>query len=150
MTTEVTGRPLPQEAAFLQGPGQHTTLRLATWRVLFLQVVEISSLTEHLLTECDQKDGFGRCYRCSEAVSKEELPRHVKTRDCNRECPRTSRPQTVSSPGAQLQGWGSGPTSASATGALSTTHRSNQKSLSHSNSFSRQIREVGKPVSSVP
>ncbi|XP_010811703.1 centrosomal protein of 104 kDa isoform X3 [Bos indicus] len=47
------------------------------------QVVEISSLTEHLLTECDQKDGFGRCYRCSEAVSKEELPRHVKTRDCN-------------------------------------------------------------------
>ncbi|XP_040120128.1 centrosomal protein of 104 kDa isoform X4 [Oryx dammah] len=47
------------------------------------QVVEISSLTEHLLTECDRKDGFGRCYRCSEAVSKEELPRHVKTRDCN-------------------------------------------------------------------
>ncbi|KAM9706718.1 centrosomal protein of 104 kDa isoform 4-T4 [Dama dama] len=47
------------------------------------QVVEISSLTEHLLTECDQKDGFGRCYRCSEAISKEELPRHVKTRDCN-------------------------------------------------------------------
>nr|XP_020731793.1 centrosomal protein of 104 kDa isoform X4 [Odocoileus virginianus texanus] len=47
------------------------------------QVVEISSLTEHLLTECDRKDSFGRCYRCSEAISKEELPRHVKTRDCN-------------------------------------------------------------------
>lgn len=150
MTTEVTGRRLPQEAALSQGPGQHTTLRLATWHVLFLQVVEISSLTEHLLTECDQKHGFGRCYRCSEAVSKEELPRHVKTRDCNRECPQTSRPQTVSSPGAQLQGWRSGPTSASATGALSTTRRSNQKSLFRSNSFSRQIREVGKPVSSVP
>lgn len=47
------------------------------------QVVEISSLTEHLLTECDRKDGFGRCYRCSEAVLKEELPRHIKTKECN-------------------------------------------------------------------
>ncbi|XP_063487237.1 centrosomal protein of 104 kDa isoform X7 [Symphalangus syndactylus] len=47
------------------------------------QVVEISSLTEHLLVECDQKDGFGKCYRCSEAVFKEELPRHIKNKDCN-------------------------------------------------------------------
>ncbi|XP_016808325.2 centrosomal protein of 104 kDa isoform X3 [Pan troglodytes] len=47
------------------------------------QVVEISSLTEHLLTECDEKDGFGKCYRCSEAVFKEELPRHIKHKDCN-------------------------------------------------------------------
>ncbi|XP_057606570.1 centrosomal protein of 104 kDa isoform X2 [Hippopotamus amphibius kiboko] len=47
------------------------------------QVVEVSSLTEHLLTECDRKDGFGKCYRCSEAVLKEELPRHIKTRGCN-------------------------------------------------------------------
>ncbi|XP_032158667.1 centrosomal protein of 104 kDa isoform X2 [Mustela erminea] len=47
------------------------------------QVVEISSLTEHLLTECDRKDGFGKCYRCSEAVLKEELPRHIKTKECN-------------------------------------------------------------------
>ncbi|XP_018865866.4 centrosomal protein of 104 kDa isoform X3 [Gorilla gorilla gorilla] len=47
------------------------------------QVVEISSLTEHLLTECDKKDGFGKCYRCSEAVFKEELPRHIKNKDCN-------------------------------------------------------------------
>ncbi|XP_047291114.1 centrosomal protein of 104 kDa isoform X4 [Homo sapiens] len=47
------------------------------------QVVEISSLTEHLLTECDKKDGFGKCYRCSEAVFKEELPRHIKHKDCN-------------------------------------------------------------------
>nr|XP_023407901.1 centrosomal protein of 104 kDa isoform X3 [Loxodonta africana] len=47
------------------------------------QVVEIASLTEHLLTECDRKDGFGKCYRCSEAVLKEELPRHIKTKDCN-------------------------------------------------------------------
>ncbi|XP_023070960.1 centrosomal protein of 104 kDa isoform X8 [Piliocolobus tephrosceles] len=47
------------------------------------QVVEISSLTEHLLTECDKKDGFGKCYRCSEAVFKEELPRHIKNKECN-------------------------------------------------------------------
>uniref|UniRef100_A0A452U305 Centrosomal protein of 104 kDa n=1 Tax=Ursus maritimus TaxID=29073 RepID=A0A452U305_URSMA len=47
------------------------------------QVVEISSLTDHLLTECDRRDGFGKCYRCSEAVLKEELPRHIKTKECN-------------------------------------------------------------------
>lgn len=47
------------------------------------QVVEIASLTDHLLTECDKRDGFGRCYRCSEAVPKEELPRHVKSKDCH-------------------------------------------------------------------
>uniref|UniRef100_A0A8C3YME0 Centrosomal protein of 104 kDa n=1 Tax=Catagonus wagneri TaxID=51154 RepID=A0A8C3YME0_9CETA len=47
------------------------------------QVVEVASLTEHLLTECDRKDGFGRCDRCSEAVLKEELPRHTKTKGCN-------------------------------------------------------------------
>ncbi|XP_023555192.1 centrosomal protein of 104 kDa isoform X2 [Octodon degus] len=46
------------------------------------QVVEIASLTEHLLTECDSKDAFGKCYRCSEAVPKEELPRHIKAKAC--------------------------------------------------------------------
>nr|XP_048681405.1 centrosomal protein of 104 kDa isoform X3 [Caretta caretta]XP_048681407.1 centrosomal protein of 104 kDa isoform X3 [Caretta caretta] len=47
------------------------------------QVVEIASLTEHLLTECDKKDGFGKCQRCSEAILKEELPKHVKGKTCN-------------------------------------------------------------------
>lgn len=47
------------------------------------QVVEIASLTEHLLTECDSKDTFGKCYRCSEAVPKEELPQHIKAKACN-------------------------------------------------------------------
>lgn len=47
------------------------------------QVVEVSSLTEHLLTECDRKDAFGKCYRCCEAVAKEELPRHIQAKDCN-------------------------------------------------------------------
>lgn len=47
------------------------------------QVVEIASLTEHLLTECDRKDGFGQCFRCSEAVLKDELPSHVRAKDCS-------------------------------------------------------------------
>lgn len=40
------------------------------------------------------------------AVSKEELPRHVSDRDCNRECPQTLRPQTGPSraPAAGLAG----------------------------------------------
>ncbi|XP_045714725.1 centrosomal protein of 104 kDa isoform X3 [Phyllostomus hastatus] len=47
------------------------------------QVVEICGLTEHLLTECDRRDAFGRCFRCSEAVLKGELPGHLRTRDCH-------------------------------------------------------------------
>ncbi|KAM8927237.1 centrosomal protein of 104 kDa [Pelodytes ibericus] len=47
------------------------------------QVVEIASLTDHLLTECDQKDSFGRCQRCSEAIAKEQLMEHVKAKTCN-------------------------------------------------------------------
>ncbi|KAB0393262.1 hypothetical protein E2I00_016151, partial [Balaenoptera physalus] len=61
------------------------------------QVVEICSLTEHLLTECDKKDGFGECYRCSEAVLKEELPRHIKTRECNRKGPAATKSGTSGS-----------------------------------------------------
>ncbi|XP_078498758.1 centrosomal protein of 104 kDa [Lissotriton helveticus] len=47
------------------------------------QVVEIASLTDHLLTECDGKDGFGKCPRCTEAVAKEELSEHIKAKTCN-------------------------------------------------------------------
>uniref|UniRef100_A0A8C3LEN9 Centrosomal protein of 104 kDa n=1 Tax=Chrysolophus pictus TaxID=9089 RepID=A0A8C3LEN9_CHRPC len=47
------------------------------------QVVEIASLTEHLLTECDKKDSFGKCQRCSEAFPKDELPKHIKSKTCN-------------------------------------------------------------------
>ncbi|XP_067166980.1 centrosomal protein of 104 kDa isoform X1 [Apteryx mantelli] len=47
------------------------------------QVVEIASLTEHLLTECDKKDSFGKCQRCSEALPKDELPKHIKSKTCN-------------------------------------------------------------------
>uniref|UniRef100_H0V6D7 Centrosomal protein of 104 kDa n=1 Tax=Cavia porcellus TaxID=10141 RepID=H0V6D7_CAVPO len=47
------------------------------------QVVEIASLTEHLLTECDSRDTFRRCYRCREAIPKEELPRHIQAKACS-------------------------------------------------------------------
>ncbi|NXH44838.1 CE104 protein, partial [Dicaeum eximium] len=47
------------------------------------QVLEICSLTEHLLTDCDKRDSFGKCPRCREAVPRDELPRHIKSRICN-------------------------------------------------------------------
>ncbi|KAM3922310.1 centrosomal protein of 104 kDa [Leptodactylus fuscus] len=47
------------------------------------QVVEIASLTDHLLTECDHKDMFGKCQRCTEAISKDHLLEHVKAKTCN-------------------------------------------------------------------
>ncbi|NXS58955.1 CE104 protein, partial [Brachypteracias leptosomus] len=46
------------------------------------QVVEIASLTEHLLSSCEQKDSFGKCPRCGEAIPKEELPKHTKSKTC--------------------------------------------------------------------
>ncbi|XP_069775157.1 centrosomal protein of 104 kDa isoform X2 [Narcine bancroftii] len=47
------------------------------------QVVEIASLTEHSLTECDKKDSFGKCPRCGEAIAKEDLQEHQKIKSCN-------------------------------------------------------------------
>ncbi|KFR13167.1 Centrosomal protein of 104 kDa [Opisthocomus hoazin] len=54
------------------------------------QVVEIASLTEHLLTDCDKKDSFGKCQRCSEALPKDELPKHTKSKTCN-----SAKPENV-------------------------------------------------------
>ncbi|XP_037334389.2 centrosomal protein of 104 kDa isoform X1 [Pungitius pungitius] len=47
------------------------------------QVVEIASLTEHLLGECDSRSMFSQCPRCSEAVASEDLSRHVQGPGCN-------------------------------------------------------------------
>uniref|UniRef100_A0AAQ4QJ10 Centrosomal protein of 104 kDa n=1 Tax=Gasterosteus aculeatus aculeatus TaxID=481459 RepID=A0AAQ4QJ10_GASAC len=47
------------------------------------QVVEIASLTEHLLGECDSRSMFSQCPRCSEAVASEDLTRHVQGPACN-------------------------------------------------------------------
>ncbi|NXM81163.1 CE104 protein, partial [Oenanthe oenanthe] len=54
------------------------------------QMLEIASLTEHLLTDCDKKDSFGKCPRCKEAVLKDELPRHIKSKICN-----SAKPENV-------------------------------------------------------
>ncbi|XP_071431533.1 centrosomal protein of 104 kDa isoform X1 [Pithys albifrons albifrons] len=56
------------------------------------QMVEISSLTKHLLTDCDKRDSFGKCQRCSEALPKDELPKHIKSRICN-----PAKPENVAS-----------------------------------------------------
>ncbi|NXU44293.1 CE104 protein, partial [Drymodes brunneopygia] len=47
------------------------------------QMLEICSLTEHLLTDCDKRDSFGKCPRCREAVPRDVLPKHIKSRMCN-------------------------------------------------------------------
>ncbi|XP_074537277.1 centrosomal protein of 104 kDa isoform X2 [Halichoeres trimaculatus] len=47
------------------------------------QVVEIASLTEHLLGECETRSKFSQCPRCSEAVATEDLTRHVQGPACN-------------------------------------------------------------------
>lgn len=47
------------------------------------QVVEVSGLTEHLLTECEAKGNYSRCHRCTEAVLTPELDDHLKSPNCN-------------------------------------------------------------------
>ncbi|CAG9766448.1 unnamed protein product [Ceutorhynchus assimilis] len=45
------------------------------------QVVEVATLTEHLLMECEQTDRFMQCTQCTEAVNKEKY--HVEhLREC--------------------------------------------------------------------
>ncbi|KAF3860141.1 hypothetical protein F7725_000396 [Dissostichus mawsoni] len=61
-------------------------------------VVEIASLTEHLLGECESRSRFSQCPRCSEAVAPEDLTRHVQGPACNGEFSPPSRvkaPTTV-------------------------------------------------------
>uniref|UniRef100_A0A8C6NQR5 Centrosomal protein of 104 kDa n=1 Tax=Nothobranchius furzeri TaxID=105023 RepID=A0A8C6NQR5_NOTFU len=48
------------------------------------QVVEIASLTEHLLSECKNRSRFSQCPRCSEAVPTEGLTAHAQGPSCNR------------------------------------------------------------------
>uniref|UniRef100_A0A668AVZ9 Centrosomal protein of 104 kDa n=1 Tax=Myripristis murdjan TaxID=586833 RepID=A0A668AVZ9_9TELE len=51
------------------------------------QVVEIASLTEHLLGECESRSKFSQCPRCSEAVATDDLARHTQGPACNRKSP---------------------------------------------------------------
>ncbi|XP_018562856.1 centrosomal protein of 104 kDa [Anoplophora glabripennis] len=41
------------------------------------QVVEVATLTEHLLTECDLHENYTQCSQCSEAVKLEEFQQHL-------------------------------------------------------------------------
>ncbi|XP_034162529.1 centrosomal protein of 104 kDa isoform X2 [Pangasianodon hypophthalmus] len=47
------------------------------------QVVEIASLTEHLLSECEHKADFTQCPHCSEAISRNKLTEHAQSTSCN-------------------------------------------------------------------
>ncbi|XP_061115101.1 centrosomal protein of 104 kDa [Conger conger] len=47
------------------------------------QVVEISSLNEHLLEECESKAAFTQCPHCAEAVPKDQLAEHSQSQTCN-------------------------------------------------------------------
>ncbi|KAG5899830.1 hypothetical protein JTB14_012301 [Gonioctena quinquepunctata] len=55
------------------------------------QVVEISTLTEHLLAECEHREHYSQCSRCSEAVRTKNYQSHLEkcqelSESCNR-CP---------------------------------------------------------------
>ena len=43
-----------------------------------MQVVEISGMTEHLLTECDVQERFAQCPKCKEAMLKVDLEEHFQ------------------------------------------------------------------------
>jgi centrosomal protein CEP104 len=60
--------------------------KLATSPFWF-QVVEIAGLTDHLLTECENKANFAKCPRCSEAIPKAELDQHLAEKSCNGRIP---------------------------------------------------------------
>ncbi|XP_033095811.1 centrosomal protein of 104 kDa-like isoform X2 [Anneissia japonica] len=46
------------------------------------QVVEVSVLVDHLLTECDSRTEFAKCPRCKEAHKKDEIDKHVTEKLC--------------------------------------------------------------------
>ena len=49
---------------------------------IFLQVVEISSLSDHLLNECDVKANYTQCNKCGIAVLKTDFQQHKKSTTC--------------------------------------------------------------------
>ncbi|EEY59893.1 uncharacterized protein PITG_13040 [Phytophthora infestans T30-4] len=46
------------------------------------QVIEISTLNEHLLTECEMQQNHRECPRCGEAITAKFYERHVSLNDC--------------------------------------------------------------------
>lgn len=41
------------------------------------QVVEVATLTEHLLTECDLHENYTQCSQCSEAIKLGNFQQHL-------------------------------------------------------------------------
>ncbi|KAG7376677.1 hypothetical protein PHYPSEUDO_012923 [Phytophthora pseudosyringae] len=46
------------------------------------QVIEIATLNEHLLTECEMQQNHRECPRCGEAITAKFYERHVSLNDC--------------------------------------------------------------------
>ncbi|CAH0482881.1 unnamed protein product [Peronospora belbahrii] len=46
------------------------------------QVIEIATLTEHLLVECEMRQNHRKCLRCGEAITTKFYERHVSLNDC--------------------------------------------------------------------
>jgi centrosomal protein CEP104 len=46
------------------------------------QVIEIATLPEHLLDECEHKDEFEPCPKCTDAVPAADLKRHMASPEC--------------------------------------------------------------------
>lgn len=42
------------------------------------QVVEVATLSEHLLMECDQREHYTQCPQCSEAMHLDRFEEHTK------------------------------------------------------------------------
>ena len=46
------------------------------------QIIEVSSYTEHKLTQCEKKADFKQCDRCKEAIEADFYEQHVKQQKC--------------------------------------------------------------------
>ena len=60
----------------------HLLVLLLTIPSHLSQVIEISGVSEHLLTECESSDKFAQCPRCKEAIPKEDLDEHFAEKSC--------------------------------------------------------------------
>ena len=60
----------------------HLPVLLLTIPSHLSQVIEISGVSEHLLTECESSDKFAQCPRCKEAIPKEDLDEHFAEKSC--------------------------------------------------------------------
>lgn len=46
------------------------------------QIIEIATLTEHLLSECEFRSKFRQCPRCKDAIAAAEYEAHVSGKTC--------------------------------------------------------------------